>query len=119
MRGENHAVGRGAPVVVVHVGGATRVKKATGNPARGLFIRRLPLAPLRRIENLYYLPVCLRASVPPPPSPSGPALPRTAWGATSRCPDESEAFCGRAHSSVGPQLPTPAFPPFYLGREAR
>lgn len=46
---------------------------------------------LNRESILFSLSVCV--------GPPGLALPHTAWGAVSCCPDERQAFCGWAHSS--------------------
>lgn len=67
----------------------------------GLLRRSLTYFSVNRThrESIFSLPsVC---SCPP-----GPALPHTAWGVMSCCPDESKAFYGWAHLSsvVSPQL---------------
>lgn len=95
---ENCAIGCGASLIVV-CGRSTRESHwQSGHWSLEGLCLGLGSIVLKRESIFSSLSVCV--------CPPGPALPHTAWGAMSRCPDESKAFCGWAPSSsaVGLQL---------------
>lgn len=95
---ENSAIGCGVLLIVVY-GRATRETHwKSGHWSLEDLCLGVGSIELNRESIFFSLSVCL--------CPPGLALPHTAWGAMSCCPDESKAFCGWSHSSsaVGLQL---------------
>lgn len=80
---------------------AGQQEKATGDRATALLRRSLACFSLNSTRRESIFSLLSLCSCPP-----GLALPPTAWGVMSCCPDESKAFCGWAHLSsvVSPQL---------------